>query len=119
VTPIFAYVQREGLEIGGFNVGGAISLTSEVSLTGEVGANFFGEGNSFIDGELVDKVPWTAGVRWQPLSLLGMKPSADNGDPYLELYLTNRVGSSTWHQLRVREDNDLGVGAGFFIPLSL
>ncbi|MEM8722358.1 MAG: hypothetical protein AAGE84_24210 [Cyanobacteria bacterium P01_G01_bin.39] len=119
VTPIFAYVQREGLEIGGFNVGGAISLSSEVSLTGEVGANFFGEGNSFIDGELADRIPWTAGVRWQPLSLLGIDPSADNGDPYLELYLTNRVGSSTWHQLRVREDNDLGVGAGFFIPLSL
>ncbi|MEM8677301.1 MAG: hypothetical protein AAGF83_26105 [Cyanobacteria bacterium P01_G01_bin.67] len=119
VTPILAYVQREGLEIGGFNLGGSISLSSEISLTGEVGANFFGEGNSFIDGELADRIPWTAGVRWQPLSLLGMEPSTDNGDPYLELYLTNRVGSSTWHQLRVRENNDLGVGVGLFVPISL
>lgn len=118
-TPILAYVQREGLEIGGFNLGGAIALNQEVSFTGEVGANFVGEGNSFIDGQLEDRIPWTVGVRWQPLSLLGKEPRVDNGDPYLELYLTNRVGSSTWHQLRVREDNSVGVGAGFFIPLSL
>ncbi len=118
-TPIFAYVQREGLEIGGFNLGGAIAASPEISFTGEIGANFFGEGNSFIDGQLEDRIPWTVGVRWQPLSLLGMEPRADKGDPYLELYLTNRVGSSTWHQLRVRENNSVGVGAGFFIPLSL
>ncbi|MGB5637251.1 MAG: hypothetical protein WBM86_31325 [Waterburya sp.] len=119
VTPIFAYVQREGLELGGFNLGGAIAVSQEVSFTGEVGANFFGEGNSFIDGQLEDRIPWTVGVRWQPLSLLGKEPRADNGNPYLELYLTNRVGSSTWHQLRVRENNSVGVGVGLSVPLSL
>lgn len=118
-TPILGYAQRLGLEIGGFNLGGAISVSSEISLTGEVGANFFGEGNSFIDGQLADRIPWTAGVRWEPLSLLGKEQSVDNGDPYLELYFTNRVGSSTWHQLRVREGNSVGVGVGFFVPVSL
>lgn len=118
-TPILGYAQRQGLEIGGFNLGGAIAVTKEVSLTAEVGANLVGEGNSFSDGKLADKIPWTTGVRWQPSFLLGKQATTDNSDPYLELYLTNRVGSSTWHQLRVREDNSLGVGVGLFLPLSL
>ncbi|MBE9046287.1 hypothetical protein IQ255_18055 [Pleurocapsales cyanobacterium LEGE 10410] len=116
-TPILGYAQRQGIELGGFNLGGAIALNREISLTGEIGANFFGEGNSFIDGQLEDRIPWTLGVRWTPLSLLNQEVSQDNSDPYLELYLTNRVGFSTWHQLRVRENNDLGVGVGLFAPL--
>jgi hypothetical protein len=118
-TPILGYAQRQGLEIGGFNLGGAIAITEELSLTAEVGANLVGEGNSFSDGRLADKIPWTTGVRWQPSFLVGKQPTTDNSNPYLELYLTNRVGSSTWHQLRVREDNSLGVGVGLFLPLSL
>jgi hypothetical protein len=121
-TPILGYAQRQGLEIGGFNLGGAIAVTKEVSLTAEVGANLVGEGNSFNNGQLADKIPGTLGIRWQPLSLLAekttQKNTKDNINPYLELYLTNRVGSSPWHQLRVREDNSLGVGVGLFLPLS-
>lgn len=117
LTPIFGYVQRKGIETGGFSLGGAVALNEEISFTGEVGANFVGEGNSFIDGSLADRIPWTAGVRWTPLSLLNLEVSDDNSDPYLELYLTNRVGSSLWHQLRVREDNSVGVGIGLFAPL--
>ena len=115
-TPILGYVQRKGVETGGFSLGGAIALNEEISLTGEVGANFVGEGNGFIDGSLADRIPWTAGVRWIPLSLLNLEASDDNSDPYLELYLTNRVGSSPWHQLRVREDDSVGVGIGLFAP---
>ena len=118
-TPILGYVQRRGVELGGFNLGGAIAISEEVSLLTEVGANFFGEGNSFIDGQLEDRIPWTVGVRWTPSSLFNLEASKDNNNPYLELYLTNRVGSSTWHQLRVREDNNLGVGVGLFAPFSL
>ena len=119
LTPMLGYVQRRGVEIGGFNLGGAIAVAESISLTAEVGANFFGEGNSFVDGELSNKIPWTAGVRWQPSSVLGWAATTDNSDPYLELYLTNRVGSATWHQLRVREDNSVGVGLGLFVPLDL
>ena len=118
-TPILGYVQRQGVEIGGFNLGGSLSVTKEISFVAEVGANFFGEGNSFNGGQLTDKIPWTTAVRWQPLSLLNRSPTEDNSDPYVELYLTNRVGSSTWHQLRVRENNDLGVGVGLFFPLNI
>ena len=119
LTPILGYAQRQGVELGGFNLGSAIAVSEEVSLITEVGANFFGEGNSFIDGRLENRIPWTAAVRWKPLSLLDLQTSKNNSNPYLELYLTNRVGSSTWHQLRVREDNDLGIGIGLFAPFSL
>jgi hypothetical protein len=119
LTPILGYAQRQGLEIGGFNLGGAIAVTQELSAIAEVGANLVGEGNSFNNGQLADKIPWTTGVRWQPLAFLGKQPATDNSNPYLELYLTNRVGSSTWHQLRVREDNSLSIGVGLFLPLSL
>ena len=116
LTPILGYVQRQGIETGGFSLGGAIALDREFSLIGEIGANFVGEGNSLIDGSLADRIPLTAGVRWIPLSLLDLEVKADNSNPYLELYLTNRVGSSPWHQLRVREDNSIGVGVGLFAP---
>lgn len=118
LTPIAGYVQREGLETGGFNLGGAISVNPEISILGEIGANFVGDGNSLIDGQRDNRIPWTMGMRWTPLSLLNKKPSSTNSDPYLELYLTNRVGSSTWHQLRVREDNNVGIGVGIFAPFS-
>lgn len=115
-TPILAYVQRLGLEIGGFNFGSAIAVSQEFKLIGEVGANLGGEGNSLIDGRRENQIPWTVGIRWLPLSLLNREASNHNKDPYLELYLTNRVGSSTWHQLRVRENNDIGIGAGISLP---
>ena len=116
LTPILGYVQRLGLETAGFNLGGAIALGEEIRSIGEVGINIGGEGNSLVDGSRENKIPWTVGVRWLPLSLIGREASNNNSDPYLELYLTNRVGSSTWHQLRVRENNKLGFGAGLSLP---
>ncbi|MDJ0688145.1 MAG: hypothetical protein QNJ41_06535 [Xenococcaceae cyanobacterium MO_188.B32] len=115
-TPTIGYVQRLSTEIAGFNVGGSIPITQEFSILGEVGANFAGEGNGFIGDELADLIPWTVGIRWQPLSLFGLEPSASNTNPQLELYLTNRVGSSTWHQLRVRDQNKTAVGVGLILP---
>ena len=117
LTSIVGYVQRQTIETGGFNVGGSIALNREISFTGEIGANFIGEGNALIDGSRAAVIPWTIGARWTPLSLLKRNASNDKGDPYLELFVTNRVGSSTWHQLRVRENNTVGVGAGLFFPL--
>jgi len=117
LTPIIGFVQRQSIETGGFNAGGSIALNKEISFTGEIAANFIGEGNALIDGSRANAIPWTIGVRWTPLSLLNRSASIDKGDPYLELFVTNRVGSSTWHQLRVRENNTAGVGAGLFFPL--
>lgn len=111
LTPIVGYVQREGTEIAGFNIGGSLSLSEEFSLLGEVGANFAGEGNAFKGDNLDDVIPWTVAFRWNPSKLLKVTT-----DSQLELYLTNRVGSSTWHQLRVRDDNDLAIGLGLQLP---
>ena len=119
ITPILGYVQRQSIETGGLNFGGEIALNQEVSFSGEVGINLVGEGNSLVNGQRENKIPWTVGVRWTPLSLLGIEAAADNSNPYLELYFTNRVGSSTWHQLRVRENNNVGVGVGLFFPFYL
>lgn len=116
LTPMVGYLQREGIELAGFNFGGAIAVSSEFTAVGEVGANFAGEGNTLGENGLEDAIPWTFAIRWTPLSLLGLEPSEANTNPQLELYLTNRVGSSTWHQLRVRDDNDLAVGVGLQLP---
>ena len=115
-TPILGYVQREGTELAGFNLGGSIPFSSELSAVAEVGANFAGEGNSFGKNSLEDEIPWTVAIRWTPLSLFGLESVEANTNPQLEFYLTNRVGSSTWHQLRVRDDNDLAVGVGLQLP---
>jgi hypothetical protein len=116
LTPMIGYLQRKGTELVGFNVGGSIPLGKEFNLLGEVGANFAGDGNAFIGNSLQDEIPWTVGVRWQPLSLLGLEPSPNNSNPQLELYLTNRVGFSTWHQLRVRDQNETAIGLGLSLP---
>jgi hypothetical protein len=116
LTPILGYVQREGTEIAGLDVGGSFPVTQEISLLGEVGTNFAGEGNAFIEDNLEDVIPWTVSIRWQPLSLLGLETSPANTNPKLELYLTNRVGFSTWHQLRVRDQNETAIGIGVSLP---
>lgn len=115
-TPIVGYLQREGTELGGFNLGGSLGFSSELSAVAEVGANFIGEGNTISQNGLEDEIPWTFALRWTPLSLLGLENTEDNTNPQLEFYLTNRVGSSTWHQLRVRDDNDLAIGVGLQLP---
>jgi len=115
-TPILGYAQRQGLEIGGFNLGGSFDLSKKVSAIVEVGANLVGEGNSLVDGQRANKIPWTIGVKWLPLSLLGKEANNNNSDPHLKLYFTNRVGSSTWHQLRVRENGNAAVGVDLAIP---
>lgn len=114
-TPSASFVQRNNLEIGGFNVGGSLEVIQDFSLVGELGANFFGEGNTFIGNTLADRIPWAVAIRWNPRSIIGGDESNPN-QPKVEFFVTNRVGSSTWHQLRVRDQNEITVGAGISIP---
>lgn len=115
LTPIAGFVQRDGLELGGFNIGGSVEVIQDLSLVGELGANFLGEGNAFIGNTLADRIPWSVAVRWNPRSLIGGDESNPN-QPNVEFFVTNRVGSSTWHQLRVRDQNEITIGAGISIP---
>ena len=116
LTPTIGFIQRSGTELAGFNLGGSIGLSEEFSALAEVGANFAGEGNSLGSDSLEDRIPWTVALRWKPLSLFNLDSSTTDNHPLLELYLTNRVGFSTWHNLRVRRNNDLAVGLGLQLP---
>jgi hypothetical protein len=115
-TPSFSYVQRQGVEIAGFNLGGSLPIAKDVSVLGEVGINFAGEGNAFIGDQLADAIPWNLGVRWDLAQILGINSQKNTNTPKLDFYLTNRVGSSTWHQLRVREQDKTAVGVGISFP---
>lgn len=112
LTPVWGYVQRSGTELAGFNFGGATPTFRNFSLIGEVGANFAGDGNTFIGNRRADATPWTFAVRWYP------KGTESRSPLQLELYVTNRVGSSPWHQMRVRDQNDTAVGIGLSAPFS-
>ena len=116
-TPTLAFVQQNGLDLGGFNLGGSLEVVRDFSVVAEIGANFFGEGNAFIGTSLADRIPWNVAVRWDPSRLFGRTTqSPSNAHPNVELFVTNRVGASTWHQLRVREQNEVAVGAGISFP---
>ncbi|MGF1541529.1 MAG: hypothetical protein ACFCU5_13945 [Pleurocapsa sp.] len=116
LTPMVGYAQRAGIELFGFNLGGSVAINRELSLVGEIGANFIGEGNAFIGNSRQNEIPLTLALRWTPLSLLKRQPSTTSNDPRLEFYLTNRVGFSTWHQLRVRDQNRTAIGIGLNLP---
>jgi hypothetical protein len=118
VTPTVGYVQRIGVEIAGFDFGASLPLTNDLEAIGEIGYNFAGNGNAFGDdrNSLEDSIPWTVGLRWDLANILGWEKATAKGSPQLEFYVTNRVGSSSWHQLRVREGDSPAVGVGISIP---
>jgi hypothetical protein len=116
LTPTWGYVQRMGTEIAGVNAGGAFPISRDVSLIGEIGANFVGDGNAFIGDSRDNAIPWTFAVRWDPSSFLGFDHDKIRDRPFIDLFLTNRVGSSPWHQLRVRDQDRLAIGVGLSIP---
>jgi hypothetical protein len=113
-NPIWGYVQRSGTEIAGFNLGGSLPISEEISLMGEVGANFVNPGNTFRGNNRDNTIPWTVALQWDPAKLLGLKPGTSH--PKFQLYFTNRLGFSPWLQMRVREQEQMSVGAGIYIP---
>lgn len=116
LTPTLGYVQRMGTEIAGFNAGGAFPIARDFSLIGEVGANFVSPGNAFIGDSRENAIPWTFALRWDPSALFGIERDEGRYRPYVDVFLTNRVGSSPWHQLRVRDQDRLAIGVGVSIP---
>lgn len=116
LTPTLGLVQREGVDIAGFTVGGSIPINKDLAALAEVGFNFAGQGNSFIGDELADAIPWAAGIRWNLNRFVGQPDRPDKTNPQIELYLTNRVGSTPFQSLRVRVNNNLTIGAGVLFP---
>jgi hypothetical protein len=113
VTPTLGFVQRQGLEIAGFNFGGSVPLSRELDAIAEIGVDVTGKGNAFIGNDRESVIPWTIGLRWQPSNLFGAKFS----EVQLEAYFTNRLGSSPFDSLRVRADNETAVGVGVILPI--
>ncbi len=111
LTPIIGYVQREGTEIAGFNAGGSIRIIPDLSVIGEIGANFTGKGNAFVDSQRGQEIPWAFGLRLNTANALGL-----DINPSVSLFVTNRLGFTPWQELRVRENNKVTVGVGLSIP---
>ncbi len=117
ITPIAGFVQRlTGLPLLGVNIGGAWAATKELSLIAELGANFGNRDNSFSGNFLTSELPWSVGLRWNPMGLLGEKIEAGNSYPLIYAYLTNRVGQTPWLSTRVRANNEPALGIGITIP---
>ncbi len=103
LTPILGFVQRRGLEIAGFNVGGSVPLSKNLQAIAEVGLDLTDKGNGFIGNQRQTIIPWSFGLRWHPGLFSGLQ---------LEAYLTNRLGSSPFDTLRVKADNETTIGVG-------
>lgn len=108
LTPILGFVQRRGLEIAGFNLGGSVPLSKNLQAIAEVGLDLTDKGNGFIGNQRQTIIPWTVGLRWHPGLISGLQ---------LEAYLTNRLGSSPFDTLRVKADNETTIGVGLLLPI--
>ncbi len=117
LTPTVGFVQRNGLEVAGFNLGGSVPLITDLDAIAEVGLDLSGKGNTFIGNNRETVIPWSLGLRWYPASLLGISQTSALSDLQLEVYATNRVGSSPFGSLRVRADNDTAIGFGLVLPI--
>lgn len=112
LTPMASYVVNRGFEQAGLNVGASFKVHSNVELVAEAGANFLGDGNSFVGNSLSNEIPWNGGIRLNSANLKGFGDEATDPLLILDLYVTNRVGNSPWNQLRVRDKNKMAFGAG-------
>ncbi|MGR3277431.1 pentapeptide repeat-containing protein [Acaryochloris marina NIES-2412] len=110
VTPTFSYVQDRDIAVGGFNFGGSYEVVDNLKFIAEVGASFAGRGNAFLNNTLGDAIPWNVGFRYDSSTLFGFTPGSKQ--LIFDLYATNRVGTSPWNQLRVRDQDEPTVGVG-------
>lgn len=117
LTPTLGFVQRNGLELAGLNLGGSVPLAQDLDVIAEAGLELSGKGNAFIGNNRDTVIPWTVGLRWRPASLLGISEKSAISNLQLEAYVTNRVGTTPFGSLRVRADNDVAIGAGLVLPI--
>jgi len=116
-TPTLGFIQRNGLQMAGFNLGGSVPLAKDLEAIAEAGYDLSGKGNAFIGNKRETVIPWSVGLRWRPASLLGIPEKSAIANMQLEAYVTNRVGSTPFESLRVRADNDTVIGVGLVLPI--
>ena len=117
LTPTLGFIQRNGLQMAGFNLGGSVPLTKDIEAIAEAGYDFSGKGNAFVGNNRTTVIPWAVGLRWRPASLLGISETSAISGLQLEAYLTNRVGSTPFESLRVRADNATAFGVRLVLPI--
>lgn len=117
LTPTVGFVQRNGIEVAGLNFGGSVPLAKNLDVIAEAGLELSGKGNAFIGNKRETVIPWTVGLRWRPASVLGIPEKSAISGLQLEAYVTNRVGTTPFGNLRVRADNNVAIGAGLVLPI--
>lgn len=117
LTPTLGLVQRSGLDVAGLNVGGSVPLAKNLDVIAEAGLELSGKGNAFIGNTRQTVIPWTLGLRWRPASVLGIPEKSAISGLQLEAYLTNRLGTTPFGNLRVRADNEIAIGGGLVLPI--
>jgi hypothetical protein len=117
LTPTVGFVQRNGLQVAGFNAGGSVPIVKNLDAIAEAGIDLSGKGNAVIGNNRQTVIPWAAGLRWRPASLLGISDTNSLSGMQLEAYVTNRLGATPFDSLRVRADNDIAVGVGVMLPI--
>ncbi|MBD1920765.1 hypothetical protein H6F77_06660 [Microcoleus sp. FACHB-831] len=119
LTPTVAYVQRNGLQMAGFNVGASVPVVKNLDAIAEAGIDLSGKGNAFIGNTRETVIPWILGLRWNPSSVLGFSDRNIFSGLQLEAYLTNRLGATPFQSLRVAADNETTFGVGVVLPINL
>jgi hypothetical protein len=98
-TPIVAVVQRSHVQVAGALASAALMVGGDMGLDASIGVDAGRKGNTLTSTGREHAIPWRAGVTWgRSLAVTA--------------WVTNRVGDSPFHTLRVRADNSIAFGAG-------
>jgi hypothetical protein len=101
-APTLSTVQRRGVELVGVAGGVTFPFASALRATVESGVPAGRDGNALHAASRVRRIPWLASLAW---TVPGTPISID-------MYGSNRVGTSPFHVLRVRANGDVAVGVG-------
>lgn len=111
MSPTVAVIQRNGVQLVGVSSGLTGRLTPTYSLAAEVGVALSERGNTLMTEGRVRRVPWELALV-REITLAGSQAPL-----LLRGYVTNRVGDSPFHSLRVRAGGRPTVGLGLLVPL--
>jgi hypothetical protein len=102
MTPVVSGIQRRGIEVSGLALGldsePARALGGSIALGIPIGAH----GNVLHDDSRDRAVAWHTAAHWR----------FRNRPLVASVFMTNRVGDSPFHSLRVRADGRLALGLG-------
>jgi hypothetical protein len=108
--PSLAVAQRRGVQVAGVTAGASGRMSNVWWLVAEGGADVGDKGNMLTDSSRLRRLSWLFGFIRQPDSESRLPVG-------FRLYVTNRVGDSPFHALRVRANGNVAIGAGLHLPI--